>query len=29
VGSQAVGVIGNRSSVEKVALARYIECLLK
>jgi sugar/nucleoside kinase (ribokinase family) len=29
VGSQAVGVIGNRSSIEKVSLARYIECLLK
>jgi len=29
VGSQGVGVIGNRSSVEKVPLARYIECLLK
>jgi hypothetical protein len=24
-----VEVIGNRSSVEKVSLARYIECLLK
>jgi rfaE bifunctional protein nucleotidyltransferase chain/domain len=29
VGSQAVGVVGNRSSVERVSLARYIECLLK
>jgi rfaE bifunctional protein kinase chain/domain/rfaE bifunctional protein nucleotidyltransferase chain/domain len=29
VGSQAVGVVGNRSAIESVALARYIECLLK
>ena len=29
VGMQAVGVVGNRSSVERVPLARYIECLLK
>jgi rfaE bifunctional protein kinase chain/domain len=29
VGSQAVGVVGNRSSVESVSLSRYIECLLK
>ncbi len=29
VGSQAVGVVGNRSSVERVPLARYVECLLK
>lgn len=29
VGSQAVGVIGNRSAIERVSLARYIECLLK
>ena len=29
VGSQAVGVVGNRSSIEGVSLARYIECLLK
>jgi rfaE bifunctional protein nucleotidyltransferase chain/domain len=29
VGLQAVGIIGNRSSIERVPLARYIECLLK
>lgn len=29
VGSQAVGVVGNRSAVDRVSLARYIECLLK
>jgi rfaE bifunctional protein kinase chain/domain/rfaE bifunctional protein nucleotidyltransferase chain/domain len=29
VGSQAVGVVGNRTSVESVSLARYIECILK
>lgn len=29
VGSQAVAIVGNRSSIERVALARYIECLLK
>jgi rfaE bifunctional protein nucleotidyltransferase chain/domain len=29
VGAQAVGVVGNRESVERVPLARYIECLLK
>lgn len=29
VGSLAVGIIGNRSSIERVPLARYIECLLK
>ncbi len=29
VGSQAVGVVGNRSAIEKVSLARYMECLLK
>ncbi len=29
VGSQAVGVVGNRSAIESVSLARYMECLLK
>jgi rfaE bifunctional protein nucleotidyltransferase chain/domain len=29
VGMQAVGIVGNRSSIERVPLARYIECLLK
>jgi sugar/nucleoside kinase (ribokinase family) len=29
VGLQAVGVVGNRSSIEGVSLTRYIECLLK
>jgi rfaE bifunctional protein kinase chain/domain len=29
VGAQAVGVVGNRESIERVPLARYIECLLK
>jgi rfaE bifunctional protein kinase chain/domain/rfaE bifunctional protein nucleotidyltransferase chain/domain len=29
VGSQAVGIVGNRSAIERVSLARYIECLLK
>jgi len=29
VGAQAVGVVGNRTPVEKVALSRYIECLMK
>jgi rfaE bifunctional protein kinase chain/domain/rfaE bifunctional protein nucleotidyltransferase chain/domain len=29
VGSQAVGVVGNRSAIDGVALARYMECLLK
>jgi bifunctional ADP-heptose synthase (sugar kinase/adenylyltransferase) len=28
-GAQAVGVVGNRTSVERVPLTRYIECLLK
>jgi rfaE bifunctional protein nucleotidyltransferase chain/domain len=28
-GAQAVGVVANRSSVERVPLIRYIECLLK
>jgi rfaE bifunctional protein nucleotidyltransferase chain/domain len=29
VGSQAVGVVGNRSAIDGVSLARYMECLLK
>lgn len=29
VGSQAVGTVGTRSTLERVSLARYIECLLK
>jgi rfaE bifunctional protein nucleotidyltransferase chain/domain len=29
VGMQAIGIIGNRSSIDRVSLARYIECLLK
>jgi rfaE bifunctional protein nucleotidyltransferase chain/domain len=29
VGLQAVGIIGNRSSIERIPLVRYIECLLK
>jgi rfaE bifunctional protein kinase chain/domain/rfaE bifunctional protein nucleotidyltransferase chain/domain len=29
VGAQAVGVVGNRTSVDKVSLSRYIECLMK
>jgi len=29
VGAMAVGVVGNRDSIEKVPLARYIECILK
>jgi rfaE bifunctional protein nucleotidyltransferase chain/domain len=28
-GAQAVGVVANRSSIERVPLIRYIECLLK
>ena len=29
VGAQAVGIVGNRTSIDSVALARSIECLLK
>jgi len=29
VGASAVGVVGNRNTIERVPLARYIECLLK
>jgi rfaE bifunctional protein nucleotidyltransferase chain/domain len=29
VGAQAVGVVGNRTPVDRVALSRYIECLMK
>lgn len=29
VGAQAVSVVGNRASIERVPLARYVECLLK
>ena len=29
VGSQAVGVVGNRAAIDGVSLARYMECLLK
>ena len=29
VGAMAVGVVGNRDSVEGVSLARYVECILK
>jgi len=29
VGSLAVGVVGNRTAIDRVSLARYIECLLK
>lgn len=29
VGSQAVGIVGTRSTVERISLARYMECLLK
>jgi rfaE bifunctional protein kinase chain/domain len=29
VGAQAVGVVGNKTSIQKVPLARYMECLLK
>ena len=29
VGAQAVTTVGNRNAIERVALARYIECLMK
>jgi len=29
VGSQAVGIIGNKASVERVSLMKYIESLMK
>jgi sugar/nucleoside kinase (ribokinase family) len=29
VGAMAVGTVGNRDSVERVPLERYIECILK
>jgi sugar/nucleoside kinase (ribokinase family) len=29
VGASAVGVVGNRTAVDRVPLARFIECLLK
>lgn len=29
VGAQAVGVVGNRTPVDKVGLSRFIECLMK
>jgi hypothetical protein len=29
VGAQAVTTVGNRTAIERTALARYIECLMK